>query len=886
VEVAGGRFSTKPGKLAFTGHFEALTMIPLKLTLSNFLSYRENVPTLDFAGLHIACLCGANGHGKSALLDSITWALWGKARGRVQDEMIYYGADECRVELDFSSRGQSYRVIRSHARGGTRRRGGASDLQLMVLEGDTARPLTGDMMRETQARIDQTIGMEYDTFINSAFLVQGRADEFTNKTPAERKAVLSKILGLETYDRLQVRARERNSWAENSVKIAEGTVERLRRDLAQMESPAAELVEVEASLATQNKELADQQAKTSGLREQVGELRRQQSGQEEAAQRASALAKEMEQFESAGQTAQQQVAAYEKLVGQAPAIRQGAAQLATARATFARLEEAGRNFDGLVGQKNTASGAIDVKRTQLESQVQQLNSDIETRITPKAQGLEQLEISKTQRQDQGPAIEEQEQALAAERERLNASAVEIGQLQSALERSVNEGKDLAAKKELLDGANGQEAVCPLCQTPLSEDGCQRLVETFEADIQAKRDEYRNTSGQFKTLQAQSAELEGRLPQQERELSQAQTKRQVDLQQLEQQIKDAQQARLELAEATPKLEGLRKALADGSFAAEESVQLQKLEAQIQELEYDPETRQRVFQETQGLEDFAQQEGLLEQAEAGLPAAKEAAEQNSAMALRRKEELELLQSQAAQAKEALVGLAALENEFTQAEQRDRELGVKIQQAIERQGYLRNQVERQESLGQELIAETARLTALQDEQSIYQELSTAFGRQGVQAMLIETVVPRLEDEANVLLGRMTDNRMNVKLETQRERASGQGDPRETLEILVSDELGPRSYEMYSGGEAFRVNLALRVALSKVLAQRIGAPLPTLFIDEGFGTQDTVGRERILDVINAIGDDFEKVLVITHLDDLKDGFEVRINVQKDEAGSTFWID
>ncbi len=197
----------------------------------------------------------------------------------------------------------------------------------------------------------------------------------------------------------------------------------------------------------------------------------------------------------------------------------------------------------------------------------------------------------------------------------------------------------------------------------------------------------------------------------------------------------------------------------------------------------------------------------------------------------------------------------------------------------------MERQESLAEELRSETARLNALQDEQSIYQELSVAFGRQGVQAMLIETVVPRLEDETNLLLGRMTDNRMNVKLETQRERASGNGDPRETLDIIVSDELGPRSYEMFSGGEAFRVNLAMRIALSKVLAQRMGAPLPTLFIDEGFGTQDAVGRERILDVISAIGNDFEKVLVITHLDDLKEAFPVSIEVQKDANGSTFWI-
>ena len=180
---------------------------------------------------------------------------------------------------------------------------------------------------------------------------------------------------------------------------------------------------------------------------------------------------------------------------------------------------------------------------------------------------------------------------------------------------------------------------------------------------------------------------------------------------------------------------------------------------------------------------------------------------------------------------------------------------------------------------------MQGLEQEQSICQELYTAFGRQGVQAMLIETVVPRLEEEANHLLGRMTDNRMHLKLETQRERRTGRGEAVETLEINVQDELGPRSYEMYSGGEAFRVNLALRIGLSKVLAQRMGAPLPTLFIDEGFGTQDAAGREQVLDVISVIQDDFEQIIVITHLDDLKDMFPVRIEVQKGDQGSTFWL-
>ena len=160
-------------------------MIPLKLSVRNFLCYRENVPPLEFAGMHVACLCGNNGHGKSALLDAITWSVWGKARGRNQDELISYGADESRVELEFMTRDTQYRVIRSHSRGRSRGRPGATDLQLQILSEDNAQSVSGNTVRETQAKIEQLIGMDYDTFINSAFLMQGRADELTNKTPAD-----------------------------------------------------------------------------------------------------------------------------------------------------------------------------------------------------------------------------------------------------------------------------------------------------------------------------------------------------------------------------------------------------------------------------------------------------------------------------------------------------------------------------------------------------------------------------------------------------------------------------------------------------------------------------------------------------------------------------
>ena len=351
------------------------------------------------------------------------------------------------------------------------------------------------------------------------------------------------------------------------------------------------------------------------------------------------------------------------------------------------------------------------------------------------------------------------------------------------------------------------------------------------------------------------------------------------------IKDSQLAQKELAEGRSRLDAMVELLASGEFARAEQAKLGELDKEIEALGYDDAARTNAYSRTRELQPFLEQSRQLSDAEANLPQEQESAAQTREMLRRRQEELVRLHEQRKIDEAGVSGLPQWQADLKKTEDSQRGLEAQQQEAIARRGYLMGQLERARALEREIVEGSARLSELLVDQDIYQELVTAFGRQGIQAMLIETVVPRLEDEANLLLGRMTDNRMHLKLETQRERRTGRGDPIETLEIRVYDELGPRSYEMYSGGEAFRINLALRIALSKVLAQRMGAPLPTLFIDEGFGTQDAAGRERILDVIGAIQDDFDKIVVITHLDDLKDVFPVRIEVLKEDLGSTFWL-
>ncbi|MPM41454.1 Nuclease SbcCD subunit C [bioreactor metagenome] len=95
------------------------------------------------------------------------------------------------------------------------------------------------------------------------------------------------------------------------------------------------------------------------------------------------------------------------------------------------------------------------------------------------------------------------------------------------------------------------------------------------------------------------------------------------------------------------------------------------------------------------------------------------------------------------------------------------------------------------------------------------------------------------------------------------------------------PYRSKLFSGGEAFRVNFAIRLALSRVLAHRAGARLQTLVIDEGFGSQDADGIQQLIETINVSRNDFAKVLVITHMENLKDAFPARIEVVKGEHGS-----
>ncbi|MBO0352018.1 ATP-binding cassette family protein, partial [Phormidium pseudopriestleyi FRX01] len=202
----------------------------------------------------------------------------------------------------------------------------------------------------------------------------------------------------------------------------------------------------------------------------------------------------------------------------------------------------------------------------------------------------------------------------------------------------------------------------------------------------------------------------------------------------------------------------------------------------------------------------------------------------------------------------------------------------------GRLQQQQQHLAALQSQSEEQRKQLATSHRQERVYRELATAFGKNGIQALMIENVLPQLEGETNQILSRLSGNQLHVQFVTQRaSRGRSKKNTKliDTLDILIADARGTRAYETYSGGEAFRINFAIRLALARLLAHRAGTSLQMLIVDEGFGTQDREGCDRLIAAINAIASEFACILTVTHMPQFREAFQARIEVSKNQNGS-----
>ncbi len=357
-----------------------------------------------------------------------------------------------------------------------------------------------------------------------------------------------------------------------------------------------------------------------------------------------------------------------------------------------------------------------------------------------------------------------------------------------------------------------------------------------------------------------------------------------------QIKDARKRQAQLAARKPEIQGLISQLENQikveQTASEIAKEIKELENKIVSMGYDNQRHNQIRIDVRQNQSWHLRHQQLLSAESRHPEMKARSQSLQEALKARLSEKEQL---AATINGILAQLEQTTNPTAQIQDLESKLANRRRQLDDKLGYLgrlQQQSQYLENLQVQYKEQQQQLKKVRSQQRVYQELAQAFGKNGIQALMIENVLPQLEAETNQLLSRLSANQLHVQFVTQRAGKTSKAKKKnakliDTLDIVIADARGTRAYETYSGGEAFRINFAIRLALAKLLAQRAGAALQLLIVDEGFGTQDNEGCDRLIAAINAIAPDFACILTVTHMPHLKEAFAARIEVNKTQDGS-----
>ena len=1008
-------------------------MIPLELSLQNFFSYRK--ASLDFRGLHMACISGPNGAGKSSLLEAITWVLWGKSRAKAKDDVILSGETAVRVDFSFILNEQAYRVIRTHERG----RSGSLDFQIQVSPGNY-RTLSGKGISETEEKIVTHLKLDYDTFINSAYLRQGRADEFMLKGPADRKEVLIKILKLDYYDDLAKQAadnakdyKSQSEHLENRLDAIE--VEQKPRNTLQAEKSALEqnIKENRQNYqAIQNtlQELQELQSQRQFWEEQTQQLEQQyQSAQQESIR----LNREQNQLQNqlqkvvdiiareedinntyqkylqlqeeeddlrerlqANQDKQRQKQALEKtkdtqinqlklnivqqnteleqlenqeeeiqrIIRESSNIEAGLKQLLSKREQLQQLDRIQSRISPLNHRQQQLTAGIESSRVKLVAELEQVKKEaalLQLEIAKEAEIRQQLALVGKQIEE----LKKKEVYLGRVEEKINEKKLLKQQTEQTQQLCKKQLQEIEQKRRLLDSP---EASCPLCQSPLEDEHRELVIRQMEQQTEQIEQTNWSSYEENNRCNKELNDLEKEANQLRRDL-----KTYVEVQnkgaQIDNKLDDLEQKKGRVNnQLNPDMAGLENKLAQNDYSLDLQQELAQIIGEITQLNYHEQTHYLTRAEVEKLRHFEFKKSELEKAKEKqnninqrIPVIigniesfeQEIVElqQNSALQeeisqiteeIRRlnydqvyhqsisaqlrqlrdahnhyqqlqnyKQELPSLETRQQEIEEALKNQLDIcrskteqieqfklrmeqhndyRQQIEQAKQQLNEIQLQLDSYNNQKGSIEQKISHIETLDIEHLEKKKLYREVKHKIKVYDELAKAFGKKGIQALIIENLLPQLETATNHILSRLTQNQLHVSFTTLKNATSGSKKNRETktidtLDILIADQNTTRSYEGYSGGEAFRVNFSIRLALSKILAQRAGTSLQLLIIDEGFGTQDADGCERLVSAINEIAPDFACILTVTHIPQFKEAFQQRIEVRKTNDGSEVYL-
>ncbi len=788
----------------------------MRLNRLRLLNFRQHAESdLTFEG-GLTGIIGPNGVGKSTLLEAVAWALYGGDTARGGKDSIRFARAQPRAQV---------RVELEFELGGHRYRvvRGLSIAELYLDGGDqpiaNSASAVGDMLQ-------RRLGMSRSEFFNTYFTGQKELAVMASLSASERAQFLSRVLG---YERLRI-AQE---LADQRRRDLRSEIAGMRSGMPDADALAAQERESRASVVAAQSRLADAEIDRSRVQSQLDAL----APKWVEAQRQR---DELQQLEADFRVTEIELAAqrrnYERLTSELQHVDEARAALAPLSEQLAPFDQIGQELARLRDM-----AAHDGRRRALLEQETTMGTELATlreqhdamRASPAEEEEVTLELEARRRQ-----LEEAEGRLELRRTEWVRDRQEAETRRNALRGQYTELRD--QRDRLL--ARGEQGVCPTCQRPLLDhfrqvlDVLDNQIETVSADgsyykarleqLETMPDDVAELDDQRRRIQHDVGALERRL-----------ARTQMNVQQLKHverdiSAKEQRHAALvqELAAIPAGYDGARHRAVEAEFERLVSLssQANRLNTQV---EREPALRRDLDNVTRSVASLAKRHGDL-------------VARRTALALS-EEEFGLLRDQhaasSAQLQAAVVATATATSELAAAQ-------AALERAVATQ--------------QELVRATERIAVLERDKQIHDELHRAYS--DLRTDLNFAMRPELSELASAFLTELTDARY-TELELD-----------DKYRIVVLEEGVPKP--VISGGEEDLANLVLRLAISQMIAERAGQSFSLLVLDEIFGSLDETRRQNVVTLLRGLQDRFEQVILITHIEDVRDGLDQVLEVRFDE--------
>ena len=792
----------------------------MRLNSLRLQNFRQHLDTYVAFDTGLTGIIGVNGSGKSTLLEAIAWALYGQdaARGKKETLRSLRAGPNARVRVELDFELGGHRY---------RVERGLTTAELYLDGSDT--PIANSLTGVTEL-LRRRLGMSREEFFNTYFTGQKELDVMAAMAPSERAQFLSRVLGYErlrTAQRL-VRERGRLLAAEAAgVRAAmpdAGSIERLHADASER-------------LARANERARESDARRDRAGAALADVvPRWLAAQREREQLQEALAElRVAESEAAG------YARDAERVGRELADVQSAEtelrRLAEELEPLAALSDELLRLDRLASDEGRRRTLLDNERA-LEDEVRALR-ERRTRIETAPTLEEEVTVELEQRRAMLELVEGELEAKRTEwvRDRQEAETKRRALLDQYAEAREHRERLVQA---------GEDGACPTCERPL-HDHYRTVLDHLDEQLEALVVDGRYFKSRLEQLEEMPPEV--------RELDERRRGAFDDVSKLERRLAKVQLAVQELGQVTRDLQAKeqrfaqvraeREQIPGGYDAARHAILRHELE-RLRPLDA------RATRLAAQLERRGALEAERDRAAGGLAAA-----QGRAAALSARRDVLSFSEQSYAEVRASHDAAA-------AELRSAELDAVAAtgEAAAAQGALA----RADQMREDLQRARAQLDTLEREKRLHDELDRAYT--DLRTDLNVQLRPEMSELASAFLTELTDARYD-ELELD-----------DSYNLTVIEDGVPKP--VISGGEEDIANLCLRLAISQMIAERAGQSFSLLILDEVFGSLDEARRQNVVELLRGLQDRFEQVILITHIEQVREGLDRVISVRYDEESGT----